>query len=427
MKLFTQLRQFLDARLQPQYLLVVAGAIVALSQVLAAVQFVTSDQGQTVFGVPLGADFSGFYVAAEILNRGQPEQLYNRELHHRLYHELLPHENERVSIPYVHPPFVAGLLRPLASIPYPIAVAIWFVTSAVLYLASIEIIRNTIDRPDPKQRWLILLLAFSFEPFAFECWLGGQLSAIASFSYALCFTAIQRSRPFLAGAALGLCFYKPTLLILILPMLICGRRWKVLLGMSSTGLALVGLSLIFVGWDVTLSYANELLTFSKSTSGGELEIRTWKYVDLNNSLRLALGRGSRLQVPLLASIGIVPFLILGRFWWRSARFDIEFQRILWATTLTWIPVLNFYVGIYDSILVVQSVLITATAVCLREKHLTPLTRSGFAYLILLIYGAPWFSQNLAAMTGIPTYTVLLMVLGTIQFKQLYEMARIQEN
>jgi hypothetical protein len=217
------------------------------------------------------------------------------------------------------------------------------------------------------------------------------------------------------------------LLILIVPMLVVGRRWKMLQGMMITGLSLVVLSLLFVGWDVNVSYLGELLSFNKSTSSGNLEIRTWKYVDLNNSLRLILGIGSPLQRPLFAAIGFIPLMLLVRAWWISRRYDDDSMRMLWATTLSWTPILNLYVGIYDSILIVQSVLITSAVICRGSKTPTPLIGTGFAYLLLLIYIVPWFSQYLAASTGISIYPYLLMGLGTYQIGRLFGMPYTKLN
>lgn len=413
MKFLRQLRQALDSRLQPDYLKVACGAIVLLCLLMAVLLFATSDQGHTAFGIPLGADFAGFYVAAEILNRDQTEQLYDRKLHQRMYHELLPKEDENDAIPYVHPPFVAGFLRPLAHLRYPIAVAIWLAVTAILYLSATWIVLNSLNwQNSGPSTLLVLLLATSFEPFAFECWLGGQLSAVGYFSYALFFRAWNRNRPVLAGLALGLCFYKPTLLVVVLPLLLVGRCWRILWGMTITGVILATISVLFVGWDLNVGYLGELLAFNKSTAGGDLEIRIWKYVDLNHTWRLLLGPESQWRRPLFALSLLVPFAFLVRAWW-TMPYRNETERLwLWAAAIAWTPVLNLYVGIYDSILVVQSALIACSiiATTLRDPH--PLTSSGIAYLLAMIHLAPWFSQNLAVLTGVPLYTLLLAGFGT---------------
>src|SRR5437763_12599852 len=101
---------------------------------------------------------------------------------------------------------------------------------------------NTLPSLPSADRSLILLLALAFEPFIMECWLGGQLSAFGFFCVALALRLDLAGRPFRSGLVLGLCFYKPTLLVLLLPMLVVGRRFRTLAGMAATGLALLGVS-----------------------------------------------------------------------------------------------------------------------------------------------------------------------------------------
>ena len=270
------LRQAIDVRLQPPYLRLVSAALLVVGAVMLVVSFATSDRGRTYFGPPLGNDFAGFLVAAQILERGQTSQLYDRALHDGLYHELLPNLLPGDSIPYVHPPFVAGMLRPLTLIRYEVAVAIWLALSLGMFVAGVWCLLKSAPQLAKDHAGLTLLLSLSFEPFLMECWLGGQLSAVGFFSYSLAWLALSRNRPIAAGMALGLSFYKPTLLLLTLPLLVVGRCGRMLLGMTITGILLAGLSLVFVGWDVSVGYLDVLRSFRKSTSGGGLGILTWK-------------------------------------------------------------------------------------------------------------------------------------------------------
>ena len=294
---------------------------------------------------------------------------------------------------------------------YDIAVAVWLVTSASLYGIGVWLLLLTV--PDLRSQYagLTLLLAFSFEPFLMECWLGGQLSAVGFFSYSLAWFALNRQTPIASGLALGISFYKPTLLFLTLPLLVVGRRWRMLWGMTVTGCLLAGLSLYFVGWETSLSYLDVLLSFRKSTTGGRLGIVTWKYVDLNNSLRLLIGGRSPIVTIAFALLSLGPFVWLARNWWRWPRLAENSRQWLWVATLAWLPVLNLYVGIYDSIFVVQSVLLAA-GVLLREKpSKMPLTNSGFAYWAVAIAGSAWISQGLAKMCGVQVYTLALIGFG----------------
>ncbi len=416
-RLGSVLRRAIDERLQPAYLRFVSIAVLVVGGALLCVSFATSDRGQTSFGKPLGNDFAGFFVAARILDQDQAPRLYDRVLHDRLYHELLPRLDPHTSIPYVHPPFVAGMLRPLTRLSYEAAVAIWLLISLNLFVAGIWLLIRSSPGLPREHTGLVVLLALSFEPFLMECWLGGQLSAIGFFSYASAWYFLKRDRPISAGMALGLSFYKPTLLLLILPLLVIARRWRVLSGMTVTGVVLAGLSLAMVGWEVCVGYLDVLLDFRKSASGsGGLQILTWKYVDLNNALRLSWGGQSQARTAVFGILTLVPFLLLARTWWRWESLKSNRRQWLWATTLAWLPILNLYVGIYDSILVVQSVLL-ATDVSLRERRsATPLTDSGLAYWALAVAASSWFSQPLARVSGVQVYTLALVGLGLLELR-----------
>lgn len=411
-RLTQTLRKAMDARLQPPYLRLVSVVLLIVGAVMLLVSFATSDRGRTLFGPPLGNDFAGFYVAAQILERGQTSQLYDRALHDELYHELLPKLDHGDAIPYVHPPFVAGVLRPLTRVPYEAAVAIWLTISASLYVGGVWLLLRSLPDLRREHAGIVLLTAFSFEPFLMECWLGGQLSVVGFFSYALAWFCLSRDRSVVAGMALGLSFYKPTLLLLTLPLLVVGRCGRMLLGMTITGILLAGLSLAFVGWDVSVGYLDVLLSFRKSTSGGGLGILTWKYVDLNNTLRLLCGDRSPALTVVFLVFSLVPFAALVKSWWRWPSSNADQRQWLWAATLSWLPVLNLYVGIYDSIFVVQSVLLAADTLLRERRSETPLTNSGLAYWTLAVAASAWFSQSLARVSGVQVYTLAVIGLGT---------------
>ena len=423
-RLSAALRRVIDARLQPSYLRLVSVAVLIVGAVLLCVSFATSDRGKTSFGTPLGNDFAGFFVAAQILERGQASQLYDRALHDQLYHELLPRLDQGDSIPYVHPPFVAGVLRPLTHFRYEAAVAIWLVISLSLFLAGVWCLVRSCPGLSREHVGVVVLLSLSFEPFLMECWLGGQLSGFGFFSYALTWFALSRGRPVAAGMALGLSFYKPTLLLLVLPLLVVGRRWRVLWGMTITGVLLAGLSLALVGWEVSVGYLDVLVSFRKSTSGGGLGIVTWKYVDLNNSLRLLWGERSPVQSAVFVILSLGPLLWLMKAWWRWASLETQQQQWLWAATLAWLPILNLYVGIYDSIFVVQSVLLAADVLLQERRTDAPLTNSRLAYWALAIAGSAWFSQSLARISGVQVYTLALIGLGLFELRWMNRVRRL---
>lgn len=410
-----RMRQALNARLQPPYLRLLALAVLVMGCGLAVFNYSTARGGVSQTGIPWGADFAGFFVAGQILDAGETARLYDRTMHAEYYHRLLPALPKDEVIPYVHPPFVAGVMRWLTAMPYELAVWVWMLLTLGLYIAGVLLVLKHCPELQ-SHRWLVLLLALSFEPFLFECWLGGQLSAIGFFSFSLCYHFIKSGKPVLAGLALGLCFYKPTLLLLLLPMLIISLQWQLLLGMALTGLLYVALSLLMVGWDCTLGYLDVLLAFRQQSSGAdEFVIRHWKYVDINHFYHSALGKTSAKTV----AFGITTlflFVPLAVFWWRRRR-NITNQ--LWASTLFLIPVINLYFGIYDAILVVQAVMIV-TAIVLRHNS-GKLLGSDWDWCLLALALVPWFAQSLARYYGLQLMTVVLV--GCAAFAALHRLTQ----
>jgi hypothetical protein len=68
-------------------------------------------------------------------------------------------------------------------------------------------------------------------------------------------------------------------------------------------------------------------------------------------------------------------------------------------------VVNIYVGIYDSVLILPSLMLTAGAIGRADG---PRSRSpAFGWLCGAIYILPWFSQALAQRMGVQPYTVAL--------------------
>ncbi len=120
---------------------------------------------------------------------------------------------------------------------------------------------------------------------------------------------------------------------------------------------------------------------------------------------------------MLASV-IVVLRLLIRTW---PKFNVERRddrRLLWASALSLTLVLNIYVPIYDTIIVVLSVLLTTDVLCRRagdfQRALTP----GYKFLLLLLYLVPWITQQVAKARKFQPYTLLLGALGIYQLKLL---------
>jgi glycosyl transferase family 87 len=373
-----------------------------------------SKKGVNILGSWTGGDYACFYIAGTILNEYTPDQLYDFHLQGRLLHALLPGIPATAALPFINPPFFALLFRPFALLPFTLSFLTWVVTSVILYIWGLLLIRKTLHAIPHNKSTMVLLLALSFEPFLMECAVGGNASAFGFFAIALALYFDRRGNFPLSGMSLGLCLYKPTFLLLIIPMLVIARRIKVLQGLFMSGILLAGVSYISFGKKPFLDYLHILLGVSQMSVSTEGVFRTFKYIDILSFFRL-LSDGSPLITwggTIAVVLITVPFLI--PLWWRFDRLDDSRKALVWACTLTLTTVLNLHFAIYDSIIVVLAVLLTANVLYQRSNHtgeaLAPLFRS----LIILLYLTPWIIQPVTSFIKLQIFTVVLAATGVYQ-------------
>jgi hypothetical protein len=84
--------------------------------------------------------------------------------------------------------------------------------------------------------------------------------------------------------------------------------------------------------------------------------------------------------------------------------------LAWAAALAWTPVLSPHCAIYDTILVIPALLLTADHLA-REAEGKDWLQRPFAVLVLLVYLVPWFTQPLAAATRVQVDTLVMIALA----------------
>jgi len=137
-----------------------------------------------------------------------------------------------------------------------------------------------------------------------------------------------------------------------------------------------------------------------------------------NSFFLLLSDGRyymRWMMILLTAVVVAPLLI--RSWLKVGPEKRGDKDLVWAFTITWTLVLNVHMGIYDTALIVISVLLTANILYRRGNKGHPALPPAFKYLLVLLYIVPWFTQPLARLTSVQLYTVVLLLLGAYQLRK----------
>ena len=409
-------RSFVDRHLERDKIRFVCVAILAVNLALAAISFATFDGTRTVFGPPPCTDFAGSFTVGRILRAYSPSRVYDLELQDRVYHEVLPELPLDTKLPFVYPPFFSLIFEPFAALPYTQACLLWMVLSALLYLVGLAALWGT-RQAIPAGEWpMVFLLAFSFEPFL-ECWLSGQNSVFgfAAMAWAVRCEAVGRS--FRAGLLISFCLYKPPLLVLLVPLLLVARRWRILLGFVVGAAGLAGISLLTFGWHGCLASAQLASEFSRLINSSTVGIRRWKYIDLNNFFGLLCGVQTPASVALWAAGVLAAIPWLARGWWDYGRSDPDQKRLLWATVLTWTLVLNVYMGAYDAILATIAAVMTADVLVRRTGQIAGALGAGFREVLALLYLVPWISQDVVRSTQFQPFTLVLIAFGVYQLRE----------
>jgi hypothetical protein len=312
----------------------------------------------------------------------------------------------------VYAPFLGVFLRPLARMPYFSAYLLWVAISFSLYIAGVAILATRFLPPDPLRRSLVFCFALCFYPFIGWTMLSGQLSTIAFFFIAWAFREEDLDHSFRSGAVLSICLYKPTLLVLLLPMLIVTRRFRTLFGFAAGGGFLALLATVVEGVSVWPGYLKALLTFGQGAGGPDSHPfkETWKFVDFDSLA--SLFTGARIGLGRMVLLGCTLWAIysLIRVWWDSTGIRKPASTLVWAATITWTLLLNVYVPIYDSILVVISAIATAGVLkAVSQRYYT-----WFTVLWVLTLASSWITIAVAAATGVQITTLMFTALGALQ-------------
>lgn len=312
--------------------------------------FVVADFKNNSENLTANVDFPAFYNAGRILDSHSWSSLYDHDLQERLYIELVPNTppgDARV-LYFSYTPFFALLFAPLALLPYRLALLSWSIISLALFLIGFLRVWNTCDLQS-QYKVSALLIALSFLPFYAWCLLVGQSSAFGFFALAIAISLDRKGKPLASGLALSLLLYKPPFLVLFLPMLLVTRRLRALAGFSLGAVVLGALSLLMIGSSGLPLYLRMLQSFSVLKLTGRR--RTFHEIDLFSFFNSIFHDHVFVTIVLTIAVTVFVLVFLVREWSRV-------PSRAWALAIPWTTILNLYFLIYDSTILILSVLLT---------------------------------------------------------------------
>jgi hypothetical protein len=251
--------------------------------------------------------------------------------------------------------------------------------------------------------------------------LNGQLSTVAVCAVGLAIYREGRGDHFYSGLALAMMAYKPTLLVFLLPMLLLTRRFKAFAGFVAGAASLLVVGTAFGGFGIWPAYVHLLETYGRfAEAGGRSILQLKMYLDFSSISHLVRGGRTPAGLTIMFATATLVAAALVYLLWKSRNGGRPAKWLAWAATLTWTLLLNVYVPIYDSVLVIVAVVLTLGA--LRDLGWRN-AEEWITFLGVVIFAASWKTESIAHAYGIPALSITLIILGVAQLVFLYRATR----
>ena len=143
----------------------------------------------------------------------------------------------------------------------------------------------------------------------------------------------------------------------------------------------------------------------------------FKYVDLNSFLRNLTGQRSTAALVVWLVLAGIAVGGLGAAWARSPLSDKPAADLLWAATIAWTLVFNLYVPIYDTILIVLSVILTMGVLeGSKSERFTSGERHHAILLLFGLYAVAFVSRYLTPFIRVQAITLVLGYWGLLALR-----------
>ena len=380
-----------NASARARELLVIASMMAVALWGIALVDATSSSDRGRISGLPIGTDFVNFYTLAHIGSHSRYQVLATLDTFHAEQVRILPGSNP-ILYPPVYPPQVALLLSPLAYLTYWQAYFVWVVVSLALY--GVVVWRFARGTPLlAAWPWQVAAVAAASPALWFVA-LHGQLSVLALAALATAWAALRHDRPsreWLAGSALALMAFKPSLYVPALALLLAAREWRAASGMVASTLVLLFASLPLVGVESVSQY----LSYTLGVLAAPDQVAT--NPPLMHSLRTFWSR--LLSAPLATTMyGMTAALVVGygATQWRRSQTALQKIGLLSLVVVLAAP----HLFAYD--LVILTPLFMASA----EQLLRPHAQNWLRMLTCVNFFSPLWGVP-ATLLGVQASTVVL--------------------
>lgn len=339
------------------------------------------------YGLPVGGDFTAFWAAGHLANQGHPATAWDQQA---LNDFIARFHGVEFGTAWIYPPPFLLIAAPLGALAYLPALFLFQVGSLAAITGAAKLILS---------RWGDTLVALA-SPMVLIVLPQGQNSLLTA---ALLGSglALIASRPSASGAAFGAMIYKPQLGLVIVPFLLLGRSWKVIVAACVTAVLLIVVSTVafrtdsWPAWWESLRYGRYYMEqgsvgFHKSASLFAM-VRLW-------GGPVTLGYA-------VQALGLIVGLAL--LWHtRAAVPDIRAAAAAAALALS-----TPYLLDYDLIIVGVGAAFLYRAS--RESSFLPFEKSALAFIWIM----PWFVRPAAEYLALPLGPPTMLLLASLAWRR----------
>ena len=205
-----------------------------------------------VSGHVWGRDFVNVWTGGHLVVEGRSDMIYSLRDYVAYQRDLVgpvkPHY-------YSYPPTSLFLAAPFGLLPYLAALVLWIVGSLALFVwAARPYVRDVPNFP---------ILFAAITPAAMINIWAGHYGFLIGALWLACFAHIER-QPGRAGALAALLTIKPHLGLLLPPLLLARRKWRIIAVAAGGSVALLLLSVAAFGPDLWVEYATKMSRFQAS-------------------------------------------------------------------------------------------------------------------------------------------------------------------
>jgi hypothetical protein len=339
-----------------------------------------------------GADFVLWYTFADFGRHGDVADLYRGpEYLERRQFALVP-ESEGDYFICLYPPQMTALFAPLAGLPYVQALLIWSAITLLVYALCMIAVGRTCRNLWPAAG-IVALCAAAYPGF-FEQIAHGQCAIVSFACVTGAYLALTAGRPMLAGCAIGVLAFKPTLAATAVAVFVLAGEWRLLAGVVVGAGLQYGTAALVYGPDVLAAWFRAMMQLGDAVQRETPRLFNMHCLRAFWSLLVPEPTVARILY-LASALGVL--LLAWRAWRRNTDVGVKFAAVLLATVL-----ISPHLYVYDLLILAPALLVLA------DRRAVP------GLFILLCYALPLLGP-LAAVThvqlSVPTFAVTLWLLS----------------